>query len=78
MRRLYRAVRWWALAAICIAGLLWGLAVHTGLPLSVALKHVTAASCATAHYVGLAPASRGQPGYWTHNDADDNGMSCDD
>jgi hypothetical protein len=78
MRRLYRAVRWWALAAVCIAGLLWGLVIRIGWPLPVALKHVAAASCDAANYVGLAPATRGQPGYWAHNDADGDGVSCDD
>jgi hypothetical protein len=41
------------------------------------LKHVAAApDCAVAEAVGLAPARRGQPGYWSHLDRDHDGVAC--
>jgi hypothetical protein len=77
--RVYRALGWWVLAALCMASLLLGFAIHTGLPLPVALKHVAAAfNCDAASYVGLASASQGQPGYWTRNDTDGDGVSCNE
>ena len=78
LRRLYRTLRWWALIALCIAGLAWGLTIYTGWPLPITLKHGAAfISRNAARHVGLAPASKGQPGYWAHNDADGDGVSCD-
>ncbi|MEX2034183.1 MAG: excalibur calcium-binding domain-containing protein, partial [Xanthobacteraceae bacterium] len=34
-------------------------------------------NCNAAHAVGLAPAYKGEPGYWAHNDADDDGIACE-
>lgn len=34
-------------------------------------------SCAAARLVGLAPAHRGQPGYWPQHDRDNDGISCE-
>lgn len=48
-----------------------------GSPL-IALRHFAAiGSCHTAASVGLAPARRGQPGFWAIHDRDRNGVACD-
>ena len=42
------------------------------------LRHLLAApNCASARTVGLAPAYRGQPGYWPKLDADKDGIACE-
>lgn len=46
-------------------------------PLTI-LKHIAAyPRCSAARAVGLAPALRGQPGYWPHLDADQDGIACE-
>ena len=41
-------------------------------------QHLLAApDCAAARAVGLAPARRGQPGYWPSHDADNDGIACE-
>lgn len=45
----------------------------------LAARHIAAAPhCETAKLVGLAPALRGEPGYWAHNDDSGAGLSCRD
>jgi hypothetical protein len=47
-------------------------------PALITIKHYAASrNCATARSLGLAPASRGKPGYWPHLDADDDGVACE-
>ncbi|WP_051329387.1 excalibur calcium-binding domain-containing protein [Geminicoccus roseus] len=42
------------------------------------LKHYAAGlNCASARAVGLAPARRGEPGYWWRNDRDGDGEACE-
>lgn len=44
----------------------------------VAARDVAAAiNCDTAHAVGLAPARRGEPGYWPWLDHDKDGVACE-
>ena len=44
----------------------------------VALRHLAAfPNCSPAHVVGLAPANRGQPGYWPTHDRDGDGVACE-
>ncbi|WP_424138720.1 excalibur calcium-binding domain-containing protein [Roseomonas chloroacetimidivorans] len=46
--------------------------------LTVEARHRLAArNCDTARAVGLAPAGRGEPGYWPHLDADNDGVACE-
>src|SRR5262245_44794329 len=60
-------------AALCWATLCF-ISWH---PLQV-VKHIAAfPNCAAARAVGLAPAYRGQPGYWPKLDADNDGISCE-
>jgi hypothetical protein len=41
-------------------------------------KHYAAyPNCAAARAVGLAPAYRGQPGYWPQHDRDNDGIACE-
>ena len=42
------------------------------------LRHVAAAlNCDAARTVGLAPAARGEPGYYPHHDRDQDGWACE-
>jgi hypothetical protein len=44
----------------------------------MALRHAAAApNCAVARVVGLAPAYRGQPGYYPQHDRDGDGIACE-
>ena len=43
-----------------------------------ALRHLAAfQNCSAARAVGLAPAHRGEPGYWPTHDADHDGIACE-
>jgi hypothetical protein len=45
---------------------------------AMALRHAAAApNCAAARAVGLAPAYRGQPGYYPQHDRDRDGIACE-
>ena len=47
-------------------------------PLSVVLRHAAAVpNCSAARVVGLAPASRGQPGNYPQHDRDRDGIACE-
>jgi len=77
LQRLYRTVRVIALLLIVLAALLWGLTSYTQWPLLTALKHIAVfPSCSAARVLGLAPAESGEPGYWSHHDADADGTAC--
>ncbi|HET6387810.1 excalibur calcium-binding domain-containing protein [Hyphomicrobium sp.] len=78
--RLRRAVRplWPWLLLGCVGGSLLAIASASPWPLDVTVRHFLASSnCKTARAVGLAPAVRGEPGYWPRNDADDDGIACE-
>jgi hypothetical protein len=47
-------------------------------PPLVTLRHLAAfPNCNSAQVVGLAPAKRGEPGYWESNDDDNDGIACE-
>lgn len=47
-------------------------------PAALTLRHILAVpDCAAARAVGLAPALRGEPGYYVRHDADDDGIACE-
>lgn len=48
-----------------------------GSPVVAARHYVAIGNCQTASYVGLAPARRGEPGYWPTNDRDKDGVACE-
>lgn len=81
-QRLWRRYKTWLCAAaaaiVLCAGALYAWSVHTGWPVSTVLKHVASfPDCASAYSVGLAPARRGEPGYWWRHDADHDGIACE-
>jgi hypothetical protein len=44
----------------------------------VALRHMLAApNCDAARFMGLAPAHRGEPGYYPRHDRDKDGIACE-
>ncbi|MBH5371424.1 excalibur calcium-binding domain-containing protein [Bradyrhizobium glycinis] len=76
-------VRWAVAALSAIAILLvvypaiW-LLVSSPWPVTTTLRHIgSAPNCPFARLVGLAPARRGQPGYWRHHDRDGDGIACE-
>ncbi len=47
-------------------------------PVTITIRHLAAFSgCSVARSVGVAPAYRGQPGYWAWQDADGDGFTCE-
>lgn len=47
-------------------------------PPGATLRHFWAMpNCGAARQVGLAPAHRGEPGYWRHLDRDRDGWACE-
>ena len=54
------------------------LASFSPWPPEVTLRHLAAfPNCAAARAVGLAPANRGEPGYWAKHDRDRDGVACE-
>lgn len=78
--RLRRAAPWLKallLTALAVIALDAFLAATFPWPLALTLRHLAAApDCTTARLAGLAPARRGEPGYWMWNDADGKGVAC--
>jgi hypothetical protein len=68
-----------ALATVALAALAYPVLMDLSRwPLTVALRHAAAApNCAAARAVGLAPAYRGQPGYYPQHDRDRDGIACE-
>lgn len=78
LRRFFRQLGLSVVVAICSFGFFWYLA-ESSWPVGVTLKHLVASpSCTAARMVGLAPARKGQPGYWSHLDADSDGIACEE
>lgn len=83
-RRRERRSRVWPLVRRSLIGSGIGLGIvgaHLALspwPLLTTVRHLAASpNCATARLLDLAPARRGQPGYWPQHDADDDGIACE-
>ena len=75
-REFFRLACTFALIAIGTFVVTWYL-VNSPWPVGVTLKHLAAfPNCEAAEMVGLAPARRGQPGYWKRNDTYGEGISC--
>ena len=68
-----------AFAAIAIGALAYFVAKNSSQwSPGMALRHAAAApNCAAARAVGLAPAFRGQPGYYPQHDRDHDGIACE-
>jgi len=77
LRRQKRTIWIWACLSILCGGYI-GLTMASPWPIGLTIRHLLAArNCATARLVDLAPAARGEPGYWARNDADDDGIACE-
>ena len=76
LRRVMRAAT--AIVAIAVAlAVIWGLG-SSPWPVTTTLRHIASApNCGFARMVGLAPAGRGEPGYWKHHDHDGDGVACE-
>ncbi len=76
-----RYVKWLKLcigAALLAFAFTWGLIGFSPWPPLTTLKHFVAfTTCDMARAVGLAPAYRGQPGYWERHDANGDGRACE-
>jgi Excalibur calcium-binding domain len=77
-RRYYRSGRIALSAATVVAfAVVWGLSTSPW-PVMTTLRHIASfPNCAFARSVGLAPAKRGQPGYWESHDRDGDGIACE-
>ena len=77
LRRFFRQLSLFTVVAICSFGFFWYFA-SSPWPVGLTLKHLAAfPNCAAAETMGLAPARKGQPGYWRHNDRDADGIACE-
>ena len=75
-REFFRLAGVFAVTAIGTFAFAWYL-LSSPWPVGVTLKHLAAfPNCEAAEMVGLAPARRGQPGYWKRNDTYGEGISC--
>ena len=78
LRRWYRLGKVAALAAMVSFALCWVLLSLSPWPPILMLRHIASSpSCSAARAVGLAPARKGEPGYWTSHDADEDGIACE-
>ena len=76
-RRYYRSAKIAVLAAIVAFAVSWGLG-SSPWPVMTTLRHIASApNCGFARLVGLAPAKRGEPGYWKRHDRDRDGIACE-
>ncbi|WP_082837044.1 excalibur calcium-binding domain-containing protein [Labrenzia sp. OB1] len=67
-----------AVAVALVAAVYFALPIFSPWPRNVTLRHIVSfANCDTARAVGLAPANRGEPGYWSKLDADRDGIACE-
>ncbi|WP_253608366.1 MULTISPECIES: excalibur calcium-binding domain-containing protein [unclassified Bradyrhizobium] len=67
-----------AISAIAGAALCWAVLCQISWHPLLLFKHIAAfPNCAAARAVGLAPSRRGEPGYWSKHDADDDGVACE-
>jgi len=78
LRRIYRGIGLFVLGLI-VGGVSYLLLVALSpWPPLLTLKHFAALpSCKLANAVGLAPAYKGQPGYWPAHDEDGDGKACE-
>jgi len=84
--RLLRRLDQWAevsaligIGGVALFWVLYGaLVIFSPWPPMLTLKHIAAApNCDAARAVGLAPARRGEPGYYLKHDRDNDGIACE-
>lgn len=77
-RRTCRLVALSIVAGIVAANILHAATVQTGWTTSETARHILAIrNCDAARAVGLAPARRGEPGYYDRHDRDKDGIACE-
>ena len=78
-RHILRAVGICTLTLALVVVLVWTLlkALSPWPPMSTISHLLAFPNCAAARAVGLAPARRGGPGYWSRHDADNDGVACE-
>jgi len=77
LRRNFGSVIIAAWAGIIGFAVVWMLA-SSPWPVTTTLRHIASApNCDFARLVGLAPARRGEPGYWERHDRDGDGIACE-
>jgi hypothetical protein len=70
--------RYAVMVAVCGAGAYLAMLALSPWPPLTTVRHLASIpNCATARLLDLAPARRGQPGYWPKHDADDDGIACE-
>tara|TARA_R110000868_G_scaffold236078_1_gene490074 strand:- start:8781 stop:9137 length:357 start_codon:yes stop_codon:yes gene_type:complete len=77
-----RFIRIWGLRLVVVSTVLalawFAISSLSPWPVPMTLRHLAASyDCDMARTVKLAPARRGEPGYWPGNDADDDGIACE-
>jgi hypothetical protein len=78
LRRMYRLFKMAGIAAASSFAVTWILMSFSPWPPLTTLRHLAAfPHCNAARAVDLAPANRGEPGYWEHHDRDKDGKSCE-
>jgi len=77
LRKFRGTVKIAAVAALGGFALTW-IFLSSPWPLIPTLKHLAAfPNCDAARLVGLAPANKGEPGYWGRHDRDRDGIACE-
>jgi hypothetical protein len=76
-QRLLRWARYGAIVGTALLGVYVIFAASSWPPLTTARHFAAFPDCDSARYVGLAPARRGEPGYWSHLDRDKDGVACE-
>jgi hypothetical protein len=68
----------WLLAIVAMGEAYLALDLYSPWPPLLTIRHVVAyRNCDTARLMGLAPARRGEPGYWEKLDRDKDGIACE-
>ena len=77
LRKVYDSLRaWWPV--VIVAVIVSSTFATSPWPMGVTVRHLLAArNCDAARAIGLAPAMRGAPGYWSKLDADHDGIACE-
>jgi hypothetical protein len=80
-RRAMQARKWMhrgLIGAVVGGGVYFAIWMLSPWSVGTTVRHFAAGvNCKTARAVGLAPAVRGGPGYWSHSDADNDGIACE-
>jgi len=77
-RRVYRRIALFAGISTIVIAIVVGLFLLSPWPAGATIRHLLSyPNCDVARAMDLAPARRGEPGYWSHHDADNDGIACE-